>query len=182
MKSAAQKQKARQQREAGQRASAARKWAAAIAAFERAITLDPDDAQSWLYLAHARTHSGNDAEALIAAERSFALDQRDILTCRLLADIHTSAGRFTQACEVYQALDPATTRDHDFWAEYGNVLWIAKRPREAVDALAEKVRAAGGVLFAEPEEMGGWMYGLGFVDPDGHRWNQVYLDWERRPR
>ncbi|NDE01124.1 MAG: glycosyltransferase [Gammaproteobacteria bacterium] len=137
MKSAAQKQKALQQREAGQRASAGRKWAAAIAAFERALALDPDDAQTWLFLAHARVHSGNNAEALIAAECSFALDQRNILTCRLLADIHTSAGRFTQACEVYQTLDPATTRDHDFWAEYGNVLWMARRNREAVDALMQ---------------------------------------------
>ncbi|MFM8516869.1 MAG: tetratricopeptide repeat protein [Nevskiaceae bacterium] len=135
MKSAALKQKALQQREAGQRASAGRKWAVAIAAFERALAIDPEDAQSWLFLAHARVHSGQGAEALIAAERAFALDPSNVLICRLLADLHTSAGRHAKASEVYAALDPASPRDHDFWAEYGNVLWLARRNREAVDAL-----------------------------------------------
>ena len=135
MKSAALKQKALQQREAGQRASAGRKWPAAIAAFERALALDPDDAQSWLFLAHAQVHSGNNAGALIAAERAFALEHTNVLICRLLADIHTSGGRYAQAISVYEALDPASPRDHDFWAEYGNVLWLARRNREAVDVL-----------------------------------------------
>ena len=100
MKSAALKQKALQQREAGQRASAGRKWPAAIAAFERALALDPDDAQSWLFLAHAQVHSGNNAGALISAERAIALDHTNLLNCRLLADIHTSAGRYAQAISV----------------------------------------------------------------------------------
>ncbi|MBU3672428.1 MAG: tetratricopeptide repeat protein [Sinobacteraceae bacterium] len=137
MKSAALKQKALQQRDAGQRASAGRKWAVAIAAFERALALDPEDAQSWLFLAHARVHSGNTADALIAAERAFALDQGNVLSCRLLADIHSGAGRFAKAIEVYTALDPGSPRDHDFWAEYGNALWLARRHREAVDALMQ---------------------------------------------
>jgi predicted O-linked N-acetylglucosamine transferase (SPINDLY family) len=135
MKPAALKQKALRQREVGQRASAGRKWTAAIAAYKRALAIDPEDGESWHYLAHAQVHSGNNAAALIAAERAFALDKSNPLICRLLADIHTSAGRYAQAISVYEGLDPASPRDHEFWAEYGNVLWLARRNRESVDAL-----------------------------------------------
>ena len=46
---------------------------------------------------------------------------------------------------------------------------------EDVDETAEKVRAAGGTIFSEPSEIDGWMYGFGFSDPDGHRWNMVHF-------
>lgn len=53
--------------------------------------------------------------------------------------------------------------------------------REEVDELAEKVRQAGGRLYSEPMDMQGWMYGLAFIDPDGHRWNMVYMDFSKMP-
>ena len=48
--------------------------------------------------------------------------------------------------------------------------------RAEVDEVAEKVKAAGGNLFAPPAEIQGWMYGCAFCDPDGHRWNALYMD------
>ncbi|MFD0766248.1 VOC family protein [Mucilaginibacter lutimaris] len=48
--------------------------------------------------------------------------------------------------------------------------------REEVEEVAEKVIAAGGDLFAPPAEIQGWMYGCAFADPDGHRWNALYMD------
>lgn len=53
---------------------------------------------------------------------------------------------------------------------------------EAVDELAKKVQEAGGDLFAPPEDIQGWMYGCAFADPDGHRWNMVYMDWDKMPQ
>lgn len=53
--------------------------------------------------------------------------------------------------------------------------------KKEVDELAEKVRAAGGILFGEPEEIDGWMYGFGFIDPDGHRWNGLSMDMSKIP-
>ena len=47
--------------------------------------------------------------------------------------------------------------------------------REEVDQLAEKVTSAGGHVFSEPAEVQGWMYGCAFTDPDGHRWNVLYM-------
>ncbi len=48
--------------------------------------------------------------------------------------------------------------------------------RQEVDDLARKVKEAGGNLFAPPTEIQGWMYGCAFADPDGHRWNVLFMD------
>lgn len=54
--------------------------------------------------------------------------------------------------------------------------------REEVDELAEKVIAAGGTVWAQPGENQGWMYGFGFADLDGHRWNVLYMDMNKMPK
>ena len=54
--------------------------------------------------------------------------------------------------------------------------------REAIDALANKVEKAGGKLFSKPAEMQGWMYGCGFEDLDGHRWNALHMDFSKMPK
>lgn len=51
----------------------------------------------------------------------------------------------------------------------------AESPEE-VNELAEKVKDAGGTIYGEPGEKDGWMYGCGFIDPDGHRWSVLYMD------
>lgn len=51
--------------------------------------------------------------------------------------------------------------------------------KEEVDALAEKVKEAGGTIFSQPAESQGWMYGFGFADLDGHRWNVLYMDFSK---
>jgi len=54
--------------------------------------------------------------------------------------------------------------------------------REEIDQLAAKVTAAGGTLYGKPSEVQGWMYGFGFTDPDGHRWNGLYMDMSKMPK
>jgi predicted lactoylglutathione lyase len=46
--------------------------------------------------------------------------------------------------------------------------------REEVDALVKKAVAAGGKAHRQPQDHG-FMYGHGFVDPDGHVWELVYM-------
>lgn len=53
--------------------------------------------------------------------------------------------------------------------------------RAEVDALPARVTAAGGTVFAQPAEIDGWMYGAGFRDLDGHRWNILHMDPARMP-
>lgn len=59
---------------------------------------------------------------------------------------------------------------------------IDAESREEVDGLAKKVVKAGGTLYGEPGENQGWMYGCGFADPDGHRWNVLYMDMSKMPK
>jgi uncharacterized protein len=54
--------------------------------------------------------------------------------------------------------------------------------REEVDKLIEKAVQAGGIAFSKPQEQDGWMYGAGFSDLDGHRWNVLYMDMAKMPR
>lgn len=58
---------------------------------------------------------------------------------------------------------------------------IDAESREEVDELAEKVKEAGGTIFAPPAESQGWMYGCGFADLDGHRWNVLFMDFSKLP-
>jgi hypothetical protein len=59
---------------------------------------------------------------------------------------------------------------------------IDAESREDLDALTAKAKAAGGTIYSEPEEIQGWMYGSGFADLDGHRWNILYMDFTKVPQ
>ena len=69
-------------------------------------------------------------------------------------------------------------------ARAGNEVLVSlgAESREAVDALAKQAKDAGATLYAEPAEHQGWMYGCGFVDLDGHRWNVLHMDFSKMPK
>jgi len=48
--------------------------------------------------------------------------------------------------------------------------------REYVDEFAAIVKEAGGTVYAAPMEVDGWMYLMGFIDLDGHRWGMLYMN------
>lgn len=56
---------------------------------------------------------------------------------------------------------------------------IDAESRHEVEELAKKVNDAGGKIFAKPAENQGWMYGCGFSDLDGHRWNILFMDYSK---
>ena len=59
---------------------------------------------------------------------------------------------------------------------------LGANSKDEVDEIAFKVEGAGGTVFSKPSEHGGWMYGCGFADPDGHRWNVLYMDMSKMPQ
>lgn len=59
---------------------------------------------------------------------------------------------------------------------------IGAESPEEVDKVASKVKEAGGTIYAEPGYTDGWMYGFGFIDLDGHRWNLLYMDMAKMPK
>lgn len=48
-----------------------------------------------------------------------------------------------------------------------------------VDQLTKRAKEAGATIFGEPGYKDGWMYGSGFVDLDGHRWNILFMDMSK---
>jgi len=50
----------------------------------------------------------------------------------------------------------------------------ANNPTEVGD-FARRALAGGGTVFREPGPPGGAMYGCGLCDPDGHRWNVLFM-------
>ena len=51
-----------------------------------------------------------------------------------------------------------------------------------VDTMAQKAVEAGGKLYGKPGYKDGWMYGCGFTDLDGHRWNILFMDIPKMPK
>ena len=59
---------------------------------------------------------------------------------------------------------------------------LGANSRNQVDDLANRAKLAGGTVFAEPRNSNGFMYGCGFCDPDGHRWNVLFMDDSKTPK
>lgn len=53
--------------------------------------------------------------------------------------------------------------------------------KKEVDEIAKKAADAGGEVFSKPGEKDSWMYGCAFADPDGHKWNILYMDLSKMP-
>lgn len=60
------------------------------------------------------------------------------------------------------------------------LLSIDAESKEEVDDLIKKAVEAGGTIYGKPHDQG-WMYGAGFTDLDGHRWNVLYMDMSKMP-
>ncbi len=61
------------------------------------------------------------------------------------------------------------------------LLCLSCQSREEVDAQVAKAVAAGGSTW-RPVQDYGFMYGHGFVDLDGHRWELMYMDLAAAPK
>jgi uncharacterized protein len=53
--------------------------------------------------------------------------------------------------------------------------------KEEVNQICSKVIDAGGTIYGGPSESDGWLYGFGFIDLDGHRWNVINKDKSQMP-
>jgi predicted lactoylglutathione lyase len=82
---------------------------------------------------------------------------------------------------------------HEFWKTFTDkslpdarsvaqvLLCLGQDSREAVDAIVAGAVAAGGRSEPTPNQDLGFMYGRSFEDPDGHIWENVFMNMAEVP-
>ncbi len=101
----------------------------------------------------------------------------DVSACLLIGSKNIVVMLFTAS--MFEGFTKNKTADTSQGSEI--LISIDAENREEVDALAKKALEAGGTIYAEPGDNQGWMYGCGFADLDGHRWNVLYMDTSKMP-
>jgi predicted O-linked N-acetylglucosamine transferase (SPINDLY family) len=127
-------ERAEAHRQAGLQASRVREWERARREFECATKLAPADALMWMNLARACSRLADLPAATAASMRAFDLDPASPVACRMAAEALVQQHRAHDAVRLFERLSPKAERDHEFHSAHGNVLFLARRPREAVDA------------------------------------------------
>ncbi|MGH3729719.1 MAG: VOC family protein [Micromonosporaceae bacterium] len=61
------------------------------------------------------------------------------------------------------------------------IVALSVESRERVNELVDNAVAAGAPKAGEPKEEGGFMYSRDFNDPDGHRWEILWMDMSAVP-
>jgi uncharacterized protein len=97
--------------------------------------------------------------------------------CMLVGDGHFVVMLFEET--LFESFSQNKITDTQSSSEI--LISIDAESKEEVDELVEKVKAAGGNVFAPAVESQGWMYGAAFADLDGHRWNVLYMDLSKIP-
>ena len=94
----------------------------------------------------------------------------------------------TAACMVLSDAVYVMLLTHAKWAQFTSrkipdahtsaqvLLCISRDSPQAVDAIVEKARKAGGNPDPTPRQDLGFMFGRSFEDPDGHIWETVWMD------
>jgi predicted lactoylglutathione lyase len=85
---------------------------------------------------------------------------------------------FTQ--EVFNSFTPFKIADLTNATEC--LISIDAENKAEVNEILEKAKAAGADVYAEGGEKDGWMYGGGFTDLDGHKWNVLFMDFSKLPQ
>ena len=82
---------------------------------------------------------------------------------------------------------------HDFWKTFTGktipdahdtaqvLLALSQESQDAVEAIVGKAVAAGGKADPTPKQDLGFMYGRSFEDPDGHIWENAFMDMSALP-
>jgi predicted O-linked N-acetylglucosamine transferase (SPINDLY family) len=121
--------------QAGMALAQARDWPAAARAFARATRAAPADALYWLNLAHAQRHLGRLARAVAAARRCLQHDPGQVLALRLLGECLMLQHAYTQAHQVFAALESAEAPEPESMLQHAAVLMAMLRFDEAAALL-----------------------------------------------
>jgi len=95
---------------------------------------------------------------------SFKIGQKDFIVNFFTMEVFKSFTSFKIA-----ELDNATSC----------LISIDAESRNEVDEILDRAAEAGAIIYAKGGEKDRWMYGGGFTDLDGHKWNVLFMDFSK---
>jgi hypothetical protein len=98
--------------------------------------------------------------------------------CMVIGDQNLAVMFFTEA--IFKTFTSHEITDTKLGTEV--LFSFSAESKEEVDEMAKKVEEAGGTIYGKPGDKQGWMYGFGFADLDGHRWNMLFMDMSKMPQ
>ena len=134
MNSASRAKRAQQHWQTGVAQAKSHRWLRAAQEFEQATILVPGDALYWINLARARMGLGHWEAAIDAGRRAMTLQPQCAVTRRAYSECLSQLHRHEEAAACFDGMPADMPLDYDFHAAHGNALFLARRPREAIEA------------------------------------------------
>jgi cytochrome c-type biogenesis protein CcmH/NrfG len=114
-----------------------RQYPECVAAYHRALKLEPENVSGWLYLGEAYSKTGDAVGALRAIEKAYQLDKEDISIVYQLSEANISLNDFERAVTVIREGYAAHPEEIDFLVYLGDVFRLNKQYEESAGAYRE---------------------------------------------
>jgi tetratricopeptide (TPR) repeat protein len=108
-----------------------------VAAYHRALKLEPENVSGWLYLGEAYSKTGDAVGALRAIEKAYQLDKEDISIVYQLSEVNIALNDFERAVAVIREGYAAHPEETDFLIYLGDVYRLNKQYEESAGAYRE---------------------------------------------
>jgi len=111
-------------------------WEKAIAAYQKALSLDPRNVAVLSSLAFCQLKAGNTNDAVISYEQATAMNPDAVNEYKMLGDLYSKQNKATQALAMYKKYLEKNPKDMDVANSVGEAAFGAKKYDEAVKYLA----------------------------------------------
>ena len=112
-------------------------YAESIAAYRRALSLDPDNASAWIYLAEAYQKTGDNVGALQALEKARQMDSTDLSLFYQQSEIHIAMEEYESAANLIREGYTKNPDETDFLIYLGDIHRMNKKFTESAAAYRE---------------------------------------------
>lgn len=123
----------------GQEAMKAQNFALSVQYFEKAVALDPKDAEAWRNLAVAAFQSGDKAKSMDAIGKAYAISSVDLNTSNTAGMIYLQAQDFNKALQVYAKITEENPDMPEGWMGLGQAQANLKNYTAAIDDINKAV-------------------------------------------
>ena len=114
-----------------------RQYPECVAAYHRALKLEPENVSGWLYLGEAYSKVGDGVGALRAIEKAYQFDKEDISIVYQLSEANIALNDFERAVAVIREGYAAHPEEVDFLVYLGDVYRLNKQFEESAGAYRE---------------------------------------------